>query len=72
MSHVQVLRKLAKEHYNMEEGARAVDSGISNSVTSEIKSALLEERLAANGGTVKIKAAEDPAEPYDIELDGSV
>jgi hypothetical protein len=69
---VQVLRKLAKEHYNNEEGARAVVSGVNNTVTMDIKCALLEERLTADGGMVMIMGAEDPAESYELELDGKM
>lgn len=68
---MQVLRKLAKEHYIPEEGARAVISGINNTVTMDIKSAVLEERLTAVGGKVKIMGAKDLAEPYELALDES-
>jgi len=66
---LQVLRKLGNEHYIVEEGARAVVNGISNTVESDIKCAVLEERLAAIDSTVRIMAAEDPSESYALELD---
>lgn len=69
MLHVQVLRKIAKEHEILEEGARAVVNGISNTVESDIKCAVLEERLAATDSKVRIMAAEDPNESYVLELD---
>lgn len=59
---------MGKEHYIEEEGARAVMHGIARTLQLDIKGALLEERLAAVGGQVVIKAAEDPAEPYEVEL----
>jgi ATP-dependent Clp protease ATP-binding subunit ClpA len=66
---MQVCSALAKEHYHDEEGARAVNNGVDGSVALDIKTAILNETLAADGGTVRLKAAEDVSQVYELQFD---
>jgi ATP-dependent Clp protease ATP-binding subunit ClpA len=64
----QVCRQLGEQLYIEEEGARAIVSGVRQEVDAQIKDAMLEGALPAEGGTVRMVAAHAEEAVFDLHF----